>query len=178
MDRREKILIGICVFILLCVIGFVVANAADCPTPKPLTCEQLKTKMDQRCPTEPKATPCPPQHECQPCVVCQPCPTPLPPKEIVIRERYEVLVPEAPKGHWLAGAGPVYFHGVGLTAGGGYEWKNGWMIFGGPMYVPQNDIPPYYGEVKPKKGCPVPFVAPGNEAPHPWGGQVLVIKAF
>ena len=110
------------------------AHAADCPKPPPLTCEQLRAKLVQRCEPQPQATPCPTAAPCPACPPPPACPPLAAPTMLEVRVPFqvEVPVPAQPRGHWLLGGGPMYFHGVGATLVGGYEFKNRVMLLAGP----------------------------------------------
>jgi len=159
-----------------------VANAADCPTPKRLTCEQLAAKMDARCPKGymkefPDCT-CPKCSSAEKEIVKVEVPGPevkVPGPITIIYQ--DVPVPAKPTGHGFAGLGATYFHGVGLAAIVGYKWPNGWMLMGGPTWTPQNDTLGYDDVAM--KGCvKIPYSTPGHEGDRPLGAQVFVAHTF
>ena len=170
------------VVIASCLLAFVSVHAADCPTPKPLTREQLKAKMEQRCIPEPEKV-CPPPVECPPPTVIT---VPGPVERTIIYEDVPVYPPA--KGHILFGGGPVYFHGLGVTAVAGYQFKNRLQVLAGPMYVPQNGTAGYKGSVTNcdnERGgghdshcATLPYSVPGTSAKTAWGGQLLVVYGF
>lgn len=125
------------------------------------------------CGAAPCATqPCAPnvvtvQAPCEP----QPCQS-VPCAPTVVREPFQVNVPMEPHGGWLLGAGPVYYHGLGVAAVTGYRFKRDWEIVGGPLWVPGGDT---HGMTSKESGCVVPFTA---KAKDPWGVQVLAVYSF
>ena len=182
----------------LVTIGFVMFTsfavmAGDCPNPKPLSCDRILQLKELRCPPDapcPINIPCPVATVCPPITTCPDCPTPITPLPIIEYIFQDAPMPK-PVGHPLFGGGPVYFHGLGLTAVAGYQFTNGWQIIGGPMWVPQNSIAPNSGTTY---GCvdddskhghhgdydcmTLPYTVPGKNAKDPWGAQILVIYAF
>ena len=162
--------------------------ASDCPTPKPLTCEQLRAKEAQRCPPGEPCKPVIVDHVVQVPVACPP-PPPLPvcppAAEKVVEKTVTLTVPAPPKGHPLFGGGAIWHNGWGITALAGYQFKSGWQILAGPAYIKGHDS---NGEAV---GC---FNPPGNggiawpgcclvvpyhvAAPQPLAGQLLVVYAF
>ena len=172
--------------ILLAVLLGTSSRAGDCPTPKPLTCEQLLTKAEQRhCLPKETATavPCA-AVPCAPAPVTVNCPECKP---VVHTEYVSVPVPAivpTPTGKVLFGGGPIYNAGWGLAAVVGYQWGNGWQFIGGPNYIKHDD---YAGSVTNCTldsglastnhcGCvTLPYSVSGRS---PWGGQLLLIKAF
>jgi hypothetical protein len=89
----------------------------------------------------------------------------------------DVTIPMEPKGRFLFGGGPVYFHGLGATMVAGYQFKNRLMLLGGPLYVPQSGTDGY--NVMVKKGCKsIPYTVAPIPAKHAYGGQVLAVYAF
>ena len=160
--------------------------AGDCPVPKPIPCERLKALQAKRCPLEaPVVT-----------IVDHRVEVPVPgPERVVIRE-VQVPGPERivtqtiqlaqpkPRGHWLAGVGPVWVHHWGATAVAGYRWPSGWQVQAGPVWLPLDDA---NGTVTgcrsgepglvwaPKCDVPIPFHV---ESPTPWGAQALVLFTF
>jgi hypothetical protein len=175
---------GLAVIIILALMYCGKARAADCPTPKPLTCDQLLAKAEQRhclltIPKETATAPCVPAPVTVNCPACKP----------VVQTEY-VSVPvtsiaPAPKGRALFGGGPIYNAGWGLAAVAGYQWANGWQLIGGPNYIAHDDYagsvtnctPDDDGRYAPSHcGCvTLPYAVSGRS---PWGGQLLIIKAF
>lgn len=166
--------------IVLAALTAMSALAADCPTPKLLTCEQLLTKAKQRnCLPKEKETvvPC----AIVPCIsspcISVPCQT-VPCTPQIVEKIVPISVkPPVPRGNWFAGAGPLYSRGWGVEAVAGYKWANGWMVMGGPTWINHD---PYGGTVtncgKSKcqnRNCTtLPYsVAPGSS----WGGTALVL---
>lgn len=163
--------------------------AGDCPTPKPLSCDRILQLKELRCPPDAPCLTvvCPPIVTCPDCPNCPITPTPEP----TIKYIFQDAPMPKPVGHPLFGGGPVYFHGMGLTAVAGYQFTNGWQILGGPMWIPQNSVAPSNGSVH---GCiddddytknngshdciTLPYTIPGQNAKHPWGAQVLAVYAF
>lgn len=173
-----------------------VTGAPPCPpciSPPRLTCEQLRARLiSRKCSTDSLPSKlCEPAQPCDHCPVgsscvdakcsrCEPCPPQCPPGqtcratdehndcEPVPCTPNTTVVPAEPVGRWLAGIGPVYFHGLGLTGVGGYRFANGIEVLGGPIYVPQNDT-----RGTATQGCvSIPFTVQGD---RPWGAQVLAI---
>ena len=158
------------------------AFAGDCPTPPKLTCPQLEAKMEQRhclpTPQTADAVPC----TASPCAV-QPCVPSIVTREVTVPGPERVVtvtnvITAPPTGHWLLGGGPVYSHGLGVTAVAGYRWPTHWELLVGPTYVPHDSIEGY--EIGYKSRCEqkgTVFVSP-VDAPHPWGAQVIAVYAF
>ncbi len=182
--------IAVCLFVA---IAFGSALAEDvCPQgcikpPAKLTCEQLLTKAKQRNCVLPKETaavpvaapcthsPCPPAQVTVNCPECKP--------QIVDRVS---IVETTPKQHGKAlfGGGALYNAGWGATIVGGYQWGNGWQLIGGPNYIKHDDYNGSATNCTPDTdlystshcGCAtLPYSVPGRD---PWGGTIMVIKAF
>ena len=155
--------------------------AGDCPTPKPLTCPQLLAKAEQRhclpTPQTETAVPCAAVPcaavPCVPSIVTREVTVPGPERVVTVTN----VVVAPPVGHWLLGGGPVYSHGLGVTAVAGYRWPNQWELLIGPTYIPQDSIEGYEIGYKSKCEKGTVFVPP-VDAPHPWGAQALVVYAF
>jgi len=161
-------------------------------TPKPLTCEQLQSRMVSRhcLPAQTPATPCPTSVPCPPVVAaaatkCPDCPAGAAP---VVVEKYKVIEKQAPAaGAWMVGAGPVWLNNWGAQAVAGYRFASGWQLQAGPMWVPQHattgtvvGCPPRGGGGPGSDGyhCPcvvTPFNVPSKQA---WGGSALVSYVF
>lgn len=155
--------------------------AGDCPAPKPLTCDQLASKMEARCPKG--------YIKEFPDCTCPKCPEPttkivevgIPGPKVEVPGPTTIIYmdPPTPKpeGHPFVAFGPAYFHGLGLTVAGGYDFPNGWGLMGQAMYIPQNDDADFDGVAR--KGCTrIPFTVPGEDAKHSWGGAVLAKYTF
>ena len=169
----KKALIGLVVLFTAAV-----AFAADCPPPKPLTCEQLAAKMAQRCLTPTPAAPktAPPKAEPAKNGVD------TPPQVVTIYVEQAPPPQKAPEPpatvYPLLGGGAVYFHGLGLQAFTGLQTapdkhKGRWQWQIGPMWVPQN------GTQAQTETCQIgckscALTVPGQDAKYPWGGQTSV----
>jgi hypothetical protein len=169
-------LLGIAVLGLFAIACCPRVEAAEpvCPPPKRLTCEQLKAKVTERC------------KEAAPLVKQEAPPAPVIASAVltvehtaeqpVTRDVYPIeYVEREERGRPLVGANVVYFHGLGLQAVGGYQFKGGhWQFEGGPMYVPQNDTPGVSGVCKAGRykcnwTVPCNWAVPAQDAKHPWG---------
>jgi len=105
---------------------------------------------------------------------------PTPGPERIVTKTVTITAP--PKGHALLGGGPIYSRAGGLTAVAGYQWPNGWMLLGGPTWIP---LDPIHGSTtgcvdgNDKKGWCYPITLPYTASPgSQWGAQMLVIHAF
>lgn len=151
-------------------IAATLAATSDCPTPKRLTCDQLKAKVVERCPKEPESS-CAIECTCPTldtaCPTCAEVPSPKVETHYIFQD-----VPAKPEGHPFVAFGIGYMHGVGPVAGGGYRWPNGWGVMGQAMYIPQNGTADVNGVAV--QGCVrIPYTVAGEDAKHPWGGAVL-----
>lgn len=96
--------------------------------------------------------------------------------QYVDRWHTEVVKVE-PEGHGLLGVGPVYYHNLGVTAFGGYQWPKGWQVQGGVFWIPTRAVAEIDGVAV--EGChKIPYSIPGNDGGHPWGVGVSVVKLF
>jgi len=164
------------------------AHATDCPPPKPLTCEQLLSKAEQRhCfPQKAAATPV----VVAPCAH-PPCPPPLitvncPECKPVTVEKYTVIEKEpVSRGNWFAGAGPIYVDAWGASAAVGYRWANGWAFMAGPTWL---DRESYSGSATNCRntggggpgshGCPCVTLPYSVEPGSAWGANAMLIYNF
>jgi hypothetical protein len=175
------------------------AASKDCPTPTPPTCEQRIARAKAAgCKLESDSA-----HLQLECADCPTCPPPVPPKTVkvpgpTVYQDVPYPVHDTPKGHGLFGGGPVYFHGLGATLVGGYEFagktatSGHLQLLAGPFYVPQNGQPASSGSVH---GCAegpsrhqgggddddcgnFPYTVPAVPEKDSLGGQFLAIWAF
>lgn len=150
------------------------ALATDCPTPKPLTCEQLRARIKSRhcsldalCPNAGAVAPSAPAEAKAP-----PCTPTVETKYVTV----ETAAAAVPRGNWLAGGGALYQTGWGLQGFAGYQWANGVQFLIGPNYVPHSDHTgvtgcPTDGIVDHDTHC-VTYNSPGASS---WGGAAVVI---
>jgi len=99
----------------------------------------------------------------------------VPGPERIVPQLVEVEAPA--KGHFILGGGPVRFHSMGgghewgATAVAGWQFKSGWQIQAGPLWMPQDAVK---GAVT--DGCvTLPYVV---RSPSPWNVQALALYRF
>jgi hypothetical protein len=161
-------------------------GGADCPPPKPLSCERLMALADQRnC--WPKQQPCT-VAPCPPPTInlsCPGCPECSPVKEVTtVQTEYVYIeaVPTKEKPRPLIGGGASYFHGVGIHAFTGVQFpktKTGgnWQWQVGANYIPQNGIEQIDGTCR--IGCRTcDWSVPAKDGKSPLGGFTSFVYVF
>lgn len=155
----------------------VLAADQTCPqgcitTPKPLTCDQLRSRLVSRKCAQPDCKPAPCDQACGDCK-----PGPQGPKGDKGEPGATAIVSvpanipqETATGKWLLGGGPVWQNKWGATVLAGYR-RGEWTFLAGPVYLPHGAV-----DGAAVDGClAVPFHV---DAKQPWGGQAVVLYEF